>query len=134
MSTRRPCQFLCISDVNLALLIENKVGGLVNLLLEALFLDPDSLRPDVSGSNKAAIQESVAESILQISLFPPGRELLKTDRGILEAVRALTSGKAWSQPAKISANGALLALEGKHREVEPEGEGENESPMHVMMS
>ena len=69
---RRPCQFLCISDVNTALLLENKAGGLLPLLLEALFLEPGALRPDVTASNQAAIQQSVAESLLRIALFQPG--------------------------------------------------------------
>ena len=126
---------MCISDVNTALLIENKAGGLIPLLLEALFLDPDSLRPDVTGSNKASIQQSVAESLLQIALFQPGGcDLLKIDSGVMEALHNLAHGKGWPEHAKMSANGALLALEGRVREPDPASEGQDGVPLHVMIS
>jgi hypothetical protein len=131
----KPAAYLCISDVNTALLIKNKAGGgLIRLLLEVLFLD-DSFRPDITSSNKAAIQQSVVESLLQISLFPPGCELLKTNSGVLEALHALaTHDKARSKQAKVAANGALLALEGKLRGPEPASEGQDDAPVHIMLS
>lgn len=129
----KPAAHLCISDVNTALLIENKSAS-IPLLLEALFLEPDLVRPDVTGTTKATIQQCAAESILQVALFPPGRELLQQDKTVIEALHAVAEGKAWSAEAKVSATGALMALEGRAHEPAPANEGEMDALLHVMLS
>jgi hypothetical protein len=62
------------------------------------------------------------------------------NHAVLEALHALSDGKVFSERAQISANGALMALEGRaalSREPEPAREGDDGSSggdLHLMMS
>ena len=127
----KPVQFLCVSDVNKELLIENK-DAVIPLLLEALFLEPERSK------NKAAIQQSVAESLLQIALFPPGCEVLKANPAVVEALDLLAA-TAWTEEAKRCAHAALMQLcpeRIKHSEQSSDGNGTQADGGggHVMIS
>lgn len=98
---------LCISDANKNLLLES--ADLCKLLLEALLLDPEHMRQTQSEDVKAAIQRDAAECFMQLALFAPGRDLLKQDTSVLEALHMLVD-KAWTDEAKQCAKGALMAL------------------------
>ena len=108
----------------------------IPLLIDALILDPDHCRKDTDESVKAAIQADAADCLLQLAVFEPhGRQLLESNHAVIEALHALADGKAFTEAAQISANGALMALEGRVREPEPAREGdEAEADLHLMMS
>jgi hypothetical protein len=137
----RPLLHLCISDKNKLLLV--KSPKLTPLLTEALLLDPAHLRtasdpqsavPPMREATKAAFQQTAAECFLQLALFEPGRAMLSDETAALEALHALVDGQALSEEAKVSAHGALLEIEGRTHEPEPEREGAAEEGGHVMVS
>ena len=88
--------------------------------------------------NKAAIQQSVAESLLQIALFPPGCEVLKANPAVVEALDLLAA-TAWTEEAKRCAHAALMQLcpeRIKHSEQSSDGNGTQADGGggHVMIS
>ena len=122
----------CMSGCrNKAFLIQSP--GLIPLLLDALFLDPDHVRKDADEDQmKRPLQADAAESYLQISLFESGRELLSQDHAAMEALHALANGQAFSEEAAVSARGALMVIEGRHPE--PPTPGDDNGARHVMVS
>jgi hypothetical protein len=131
----RPICYLTISDVNKTLLLQSDT--LFPLLLDGLFLDADHLRKDADASEKAPIQADAADAFLQLAVFEPGRERLRSEPAVMDALRALANGgKALTEEVALSARGALLAIEGSSREPEPAGEGggDGSTAQHVMMS
>ena len=112
---------------NKALLV--KSPQLAQLLIEGLLLDPSHVRYEQADEVKAAIQCDAAECLMQLALHAPTREALQRDLAVIDALRTL-AGKAMTEKAKRSAEGALMALDPQevhHREVDP-------SSRHVMMS
>ena len=85
-----PVHNLCISDANKSLLV--KSSRLIQLLLEALFLDPAHARHDTP--DKAPIQQAAAECFLQLAVFESGRELLMQDPAVAAALPGRGSGEA----------------------------------------
>ena len=67
------------------------------------------------------------ECAQQIALFPAGCEALKANEAVIQALSTLKD-KAWSEEAKICAEGALMAL------IPPEHHGEAVNAPHIMMS
>ena len=137
----RPLLHLCISDKNKLLLV--KSPKLTPLLTEALLLDPAHLRtasdpqsavPPMHEATKAAFQQTAAECFLQLALFEPGRAMLSDETAALEALHALVDGQALSEEAKVAAEGAILAVEGRSRDLELEPSGGGERSKHVMVS
>ena len=104
-----PVVHLCISDANKIFLVRGK--GLLPLLLDGLLLEPDHVRKDHPANIKAAIQADAASCFLQMACFEPGRVLLSENERAMAALRALAGGKALTAEAKISANGALMAID-----------------------
>jgi ADP-ribosylglycohydrolase len=88
---------------------------------------------DQERTTKVGVQRDAAECLLQLSLYGPGRDMLAGQASVLRALHALDDGQALSEEAQASANGALMAVEGRSPEPEPEGEGED-APKHVMVS
>jgi hypothetical protein len=131
-----PVVYLCISDVNKALLIQ--CAGLMPLLLEALWREADSVRKGIDEQIKASIQTDAATCFLQIAVSESGAQLLRHHSAAMDALRALAGGKAFTPEAKTSANGALMAVEGlsgRVREPEPAGGGIYDgSDGHIMVS
>jgi hypothetical protein len=134
----KPILELCKSDANKTLLVQSP--SLLPLLLTALFLEADHPRKeDVDQALQAAIQTDAADCFLQIAVFGPGRELLSADGGAMGALHALAEGHAALTPeAKLSAAGAVLAIEGRtHEPQQPEmmaAQHGGASGRHVMVS
>ena len=134
----KPILELCKSDANKTLLVQSP--SLLPLLLTALFLEADHPRKeDVDQALQAAIQTDAADCFLQIAVFAPGRELLSADGGAMGALHALAEGHAALTPeAKLSAAGAVLAIEGRtHEPQQPEmmaAQHGGASGRHVMVS
>ena len=84
---------------------------------------------------KAGIQADAAECFLQLALYEPGKKLLEGNPAVLDALRAMCK-TAFTEEAQLSAEGALLALEGRQREPEPElaGGADADISLHVMIS
>ena len=75
-----------------------------------------------------AIQQDAAECFMQLALFDTTRDVLKQDGSVRDALRMLADKGAMSEEAKMSAEGALMALDPKAvhlRDVDD---------LHVMMS
>ena len=121
----------CCADANKKLLI--RTSEPIKLIMEALLLDPEHARNrgDFGQSDevKAAIQCDAAECIMQLALFPPCRDMLQQDAGVLDALRMLVD-KALTEEARQYAEGAVMALDPEaaaHHEVDVDA-------LHVMMS
>ena len=127
-NTGRGMLNLCISDAAKQMLLKNQ--RFIPHLVDGLLLNPEHARKDTDQSIKAVIQRDFAESIQQMSLFPPGCDALKAAVGIVDALDMLVD-KAWTEAAKDSARGALRQLTDRHREVVVEVD--LEAP-HVMLS
>eukprot|EP01046_Picozoa_sp_COSAG06_P004351 COSAG06_NODE_181_length_20926_cov_7.590051_14_plen_160_part_00 len=84
---------------------------------------------------KEGIQADAAECFLQLALYEPGKKLLEGNPAVLDALRAMCK-TAFTEEAQLSAEGALLALEGRQREPEPElaGGADADISLHVMIS
>ena len=126
---------LCISDRNKEMLIQSP--GLVPHMIASLMLDPNHKRQDTSQAIKERVQRDYAECIQQISLFPPGCEVLKNNSAVVEALDALAD-KGWSDEAKQCAHAALMQLcpeRIKHSEQTGDGNGTPaDGGGHVMIS
>ena len=119
----KPIEALCISDANKILLV--KSSALVPLLVAALFIyvDAEHVRFSVDAEVKAAVQSDAVNCFLQIAVFAPGRELLVADGGAMEALHALAvegNDLALTPDAQLAAAGAILAIEGRTHEPQPE--------------
>lgn len=126
---------LCISDAHKSLLLN--VKGLTRHLVAGLFLDPDDHPRGLNAvppatptplEVQAIFQRNFSETIQQLSLFEPGKEVLLQDDSIVEAMEAVAEG-GMSEEARESARGALMALVGPTAEPK-KLEGEE----HVMLS
>jgi len=116
------------ADINKKLLLQSPEP--IKLVMEALLLDPEHMRQDQSQDVKGAIQCDAAECILQLALFPIGRDMLSQDASVLDALRMLVD-KALTEEARQYAEGALMAL------LPPEAVVHHEIDMdalHVFMS
>ena len=83
-----------------------------------------------------AIQTDAANCFLQIAVFGPGREMLAAEGAAMEALHALAEGRALTPEAKLSAAGAILAIEGRSHEPQPESmlAEHGAAGKHVMVS
>jgi hypothetical protein len=115
---------LCISDAAKQMLLNN--DGFIPHMIDGLMLDPEHPRKDTDEAIKTAVQRDFAECLQQIALFPPGCDALKPNDDVLQALSTLKD-KAWSEEAKICAEGALMAL------IPPEHREDIEA-LHIMMS
>ena len=100
----------------------------------ALLLDPGHTRQSQDEAIKVAIQQDAAECFLQLAVFEPGRQLLAEDEAVMEALHALADGQALIEEAKQYACGAVIAVEGRADEPEPQPDGSEESGGHLMVS
>jgi hypothetical protein len=76
-----------------------------------------------------AIQQDAAECFMQLALFDTTRDVLKQDGSVRDALRMLADKGAMSEEAKMSAEGALMALDPK-----AEVHLRDVDDLHVMMS
>ena len=117
---------LCISDAAKQMLLDN--AGFIPHLIDGLMLDPEHPRKGSDKSIKTAVQHDFAECIQQISLFPAGCEALKANEAVMQVLLALKD-KAWSDEAKLCAEGVLMALiPTEHHEID------DAEAFHIMMS
>ena len=115
---------LCISDEVKQMLLSN--SGFIPHLIDGLLLDPEHPRKDCDEAVKTVVQRDFAECIQQIALFPPGCDALKANEAVMQALATLKD-KAWSDEAKVCAEGAIMAL------IPPEHH-EDILALHIMMS
>ena len=93
--------------------------GFTPLLLSALFLEADHVLRDLDQNVKAAIQNDSVNCFLQIALFEPGRIMLVAEAAAMHALHALADGAAFTPEAKLTAAGAIMAIEGRAHEPQP---------------
>ena len=128
---------LCISDRSKRMLIKSE--GLVPHMIASLMLDPSHKRLDpkqnknTSQATKERVQRDYAECIQQISLFPPGCEVLKANPAVVEALDALVD-KAWTEEAKQCAHAVLMQLCPERIKHSEQQSGGNGTGGHVMIS
>ena len=101
-------------------------AGFTPHLIDGLMLDPEHPRKDTDEAIKTAVQRDFAECVQQIALFPAGCEALTVNETVVQALLTLKD-KAWSEEAKVCAEGALMAL------IPPEHLEDIEA-LHIMMS
>jgi len=116
---------LCISDTAKQMLLNN--AGFIPHLIDGLLLDPEHPRKDTNDAVKTAVQRDFAECIQQIVLFPAGREALTVNETLMQALLTLKD-EAWSEEAKVCAEGAIMAL------IPPEHHEVGLEARHIMMS
>ena len=116
---------LCISDAAKHMLLNN--ADFIPHLIDGLLLDSEHPRKDADEAIKTAVQRDFAECVQQIALFPAGCDALKANETVMHAMLALKD-KAWSEEAKICAEGALMAL------IPPEHHDDIIEALHIMMS
>jgi hypothetical protein len=104
--------------------------GFIPHLVDALLLDAEHPRKEIIGGIKTVVQRDFAECILQIALFPRGREALKAVPEVVQALDALVD-KAWTDEAKDSARAALMQLTDRKPEVVLELDPD---ALHIMIS
>ena len=120
-----------VSDRHKLLLL--KAPGIFTYLTLGLFLDPEQpggqngLHP-VPVEVQSVWQRNVTETLLQLALFPSGRDALLAEPSVLEALRAVVES-GMSAEAREHAEGALLALSDKEIHASPRG-----GPKHIMLS
>ena len=117
-----------------------KSEGLVPHMIASLMLDPNHKRLDpkqnTSQATKNRVQRDYAECIQQISLYPPGCEVLKANPAVVEALDALID-KAWTEEAQQCAHAIMMQLcpeRIKHSAHTGGGSGTQAEEGHVMIS
>ena len=96
-------------------------------LLDALLLDPGHPRQQLPEEAKAWCQETHVESLLHIAVFPEGREVLRQDPAVLDALRVVAE-RGLTKVAQQYAESALLVLSDEELQVVTGGQ------KHVMLS
>ena len=116
---------LCVSDENKPLLLAN--SDFIPYLINGLFLDPDHPRANLKDEIKLWNQETHAECLAQLVLFPPGRDALLQNPAVSEALVAVAQ-QGMSEQARDHAKAALMALSGDELRMRTEGQ------KHLMLS
>ena len=110
---------LCISDANKPLLLANEL--FVPYLISGLFLDPDHPRADLEDELKLWNQQTHAECLAQVALFPAGRDALLENPAVSEALVSV-SERGLSEEACEFAKAALKSLRGDELQMRTEGD------------
>lgn len=123
---------ISISDNHKLLLL--KSPALWELMKAGLFTDPEHPRgPNGSAplpdDLRAAAQRSYTEALLQLALFPSGREAIQEEASVMKALEEVAD-HGMSPEAREHAEGALLAVSDKEMQQASSGGG----PKHVMLS
>lgn len=97
--------------------------------MDSLLIDPEHPRRGQPDFEAIAphVQRDYAEAIAQLVMFPPGKEACLQNPTVAEALRHVAQ-EGWTDEARLSAEGALLALSGKELNMDVEGQ------KHVMLS
>ena len=118
---------LTVSDVNKQLLLAN--ADFIPYLVESLMLDPEHPRAGLAEDMKIWLQNTHAECLAQLAVYPPGREALLAEPAVCEALQAVVE-QGMSEEGKELARNALLALS----DVEMGGGSDDEGQKHLMIS
>ncbi len=110
---------LCVSDANKSLLLANEL--FVPYLISGLFIDPGHPRADLKHEIKLWNQQTHAECLAQVALFPPGRDALLENPAVSEALVSV-SERGLSEEACEFAKAALKSLRGDELQMRAEGE------------
>jgi hypothetical protein len=110
---------LVISDANKMLLLANPT--FIPYLISGLFLDPDHPRSDLKDEIKLWNQQTHAECLAQLALFPPGRDALLENAAVSEALLAVTE-RGMSEEACDYAKAALKSMSGDELHLRTEGD------------
>ena len=110
---------LCISDANKPLLLANDL--FIPYLISGLFLDPDHPRADLKDEIKLWNQQTHAECLAQVALFPAGRDALLKNPDVSEALVSV-SERGLSEEACEFAKAALKSLRGDELQMRSEGD------------
>ena len=110
---------LCISDANKPLLLANDL--FIPYLISGLFLDPDHPRADLKNEIKLWNQQTHAECLAQLALYPPGRDALLEHPAVNEALMAVTE-RGMSEEACEFAKAALKSLRGDKLQMRTQGD------------
>eukprot|EP01043_Picozoa_sp_COSAG02_P051664 COSAG02_NODE_5468_length_4297_cov_3.717008_3_plen_211_part_00 len=110
---------LVVSDANKTLLLANPL--LLPYLISGLFLDPDHPRADLKDEIKLWNQQTHAECLAQLTLFPAGRDAMLENAAVTEALVAVAE-RGMSEEASESAKVALKALSGEKPQMRTEGD------------
>ena len=110
---------LCISDANKPLLLANDL--FIPYLISGLFLDPDHPRADLKDELKIWNQQTHAECLAQVALFPAGRDALLRNPDVSEALVSV-SERGLSEEACEFAKAALKSLRGDELQMRTEGD------------
>ena len=110
---------LCISDANKTLLLAN--DRFIPYLIAGLFLDPDHPRADLKDEIKLWSQQTHAECLAQVALFPAGRDALLKIPAVSEALVSVTE-RGLSKEACELAKAALKSLRGDELQMRTEGD------------
>ena len=110
---------LCISDANKPLLLANEL--FIPYLVSGLFLDPDHPRADLKDELKIWNQQTHAECLAQVALFPAGRDALLKIPAVSEALVSVTE-RGLSEEACELAKAALKSLRGDELQMRTEGD------------
>jgi hypothetical protein len=94
--------------------------------MDALLIDPDHPRQTLPDEAKAWCQQTHTECLLQIAVFPQGREVLCQDPAVRDALRVVAE-RGLTEDAQNYAESALLALSDTELQV-------TEGQKHVMLS
>ena len=101
------------SQVAKEMLLNNE--GFIPHLVDALLLDPEHPRKDIIEGIKTVVQRDFAEAIAQLALYLPGREALRRDPAVAEALQQVIL-TGWTEEARISSQAALLAMSSEEQE------------------
>ena len=110
---------LCISDANKPLLLANDL--FIPYLISGLFLDPEHPRADLKDEIKLWNQQTHAECLAQMALFPAGRDALLKNPDVGEALVSV-SERGLSEEACEFAKAALKSLRGDELQMRTEGD------------
>ena len=110
---------LVISDANKPLLLANDM--FIPYLICGLFLDPDHPRADLKDEIKLWNQQTHAECLAQVALFPAGRDALLKIPAVSEALVSVTE-RGLSEEACEFAKAALKSLRGDELQMRTEGD------------
>ena len=113
------------SDANKILLLANH--DFIPYLIGGLLLDPHHPRADMADDVKVWLQNTHAECFAQLAVFGPGREALRQDSDVAEALHEVAD-KGLSEQSRELASQALMAMSDTELHVITEGQ------MHVMLS
>ena len=116
---------LCVSDKNKELLLANP--AFIPYLISGLVLGVDHPRADLKDDIKLWNQTMHAECFAQLALFSPGRDAMRSDPSVAEALQTVATEGLCAE-SRDFAKAALMAMSDEELHRRTEGQ------KHVMLS